>query len=287
MNSLTAFFRQALWLSVCIVPIPAGAFGVQTAGALMVGLAAFTVLGTLVPFFYFAVSRSGYGARWGKKRCAAHLESALSVCAILWLAFWLLPLAGVSLSTGMGIVASSVVGAVGLFAVMLLILAMDYAALMMYDRLERRSEAVRQWMALTFLIGWIPGTFAMAILLFALANVGNTLFFLVFMSGGMTWLLFFKIVLGLACFVFYLYFSLEGPRMQRMIQIVFTAVLWFFLIYTPLVISVQLPGAESWRVWADPAYLSVLPLLSELWSVGLACAGGRKITAWIYAAADA
>ena len=82
MHSIHAFLRQALWLSACIVPIPAGAFAMQTANMLLVSLLLFTALGTLVPFLYFGAQRTGYGAAYGKLRCAAHLECALSVFAV-------------------------------------------------------------------------------------------------------------------------------------------------------------------------------------------------------------
>ncbi len=286
MHSTHDFLKQALWLSVCIVPVPAGAFAVQTADALIWGLLIFTALSTLVPFFYFSMKKSGYNAEWGKRRCAVHLECALSVCGVLWLSLWALAAGGVSFSTGLGPVWSAFIGMVGLLLVTFLIFLMDYGVLALYRRLSCRGEAVTQWLTLSFLIGWIPGTLLTAYFLFALANVGSTVLFVIFMSGGMTWILFLKIVLGIMSIVFYLYFSLEEPRMRRIIQIIFTAFLWFFLLYVPLVISVQLPGFESWRTWADPAYLSVIPFVSELWSVGLACFAGRKITEWIYAAAE-
>lgn len=103
MHSIHAFLRQALWLSACIVPIPAGAFAMQTANMLLVSLLLFTALGTLVPFLYFGAQRTGYGAAYGKLRCAAHLECALSVFAVMWFSVWAEAANGSSLETGLGL----------------------------------------------------------------------------------------------------------------------------------------------------------------------------------------
>gem|GEM_PF-5644077 len=111
MHSIHAFLRQALWLSACIVPIPAGAFAMQTANMLLVSLLLFTALGTLVPFLYFGAQRTGYGAAYGKLRCAAHLECALSVFAVMWFSVWAEAANGSSLETGLGTAGSAAAGA--------------------------------------------------------------------------------------------------------------------------------------------------------------------------------
>ncbi len=286
MRSFHDFLRQALWLSVCIVPIPAGAFAVQTADMLIVSLLSFTALGTLVPFFYYAVQQRGYGAAWGKKRCAAHLECALSVFALLWLFVWSAAANGASLATGLGHIASGALGAAGMLLAMLLIFAMDEGALALYERLRVFGEERRWWLALSFLTGWVPGVVLAAVFALAAANIASPFLFLLFMAGGMTWVLFLKLLLGMMSFAFYLYFSLEGPRLFRMLRVVFSAAIWLLLLYAPLVLSVQIPGFGAWRTFLDPAYLSIFPFLSDLWTVGVAYLAGRKITDWIYAAAE-
>lgn len=286
MHSVHAFLRQALWLSACIVPIPAGAFAMQTANMLLVSLLLFTALGTLVPFLYFGAQRTGYGAACGKLRCAAHLECALSVFAVMWFSVWAEAANGSSLETGLGIAGSAAAGAAAMVVVMVLIFAMDALAMRVYGRLKEMREGVRQWLTLAFLTGWIPGVLLLTAGIFAAAGIGSTFLFVLFLAGGMTWLLYLKVLLGMMSFAFYLYFSLEGPRFLRTIQVIFSAALWLLLLYAPLVASVQIPGYGAWRTWADPAYLSIIPFLSDLWAVGLACLGGRKITRWIGDAAE-
>ncbi len=286
MHSLHDFLRQSLWLSVLIVPVPAGMFAVQTAHMLLVSLLTLTVLGTAVPFLYFSAQKRGWGAEDGKRRCAVHLECALSVFALLWLGLWSAAAEGAALETGLGPALSAAAGGTAMLLVMLVIFSLDRGVLALYRRLFSLGEARRQWLALSFLAGWIPGVILCAVFALALANAGSPFLFLLVMSGGMTWALYLKVFLGLMGIVFYLYFSAGGQRLRRVIQVVFTGALWLLALYAPLVLSVQIPGAGAWRVWADPAYLSIFPFLSDLWTVGLAYWAGRKITAWIYAAAE-
>lgn len=286
MHSLHDFLRQALWLSVCIVPVPAGAFAVQTADMLLVSLLVLAALGTLVPFLYFGAQRTGYGAAYGKRRCAVHLECALSVFLTLFLCVWAAAAGGASLETGLGHAGSAAAGGAGMLLLMLLIFAMDAAAMRLYDRLARGGEKRRQWLALSFFTGWIPGVLLLAAAVLAATGLGMTFLFVLFLAGALNWVLWLKIVTGMMSFAFYLYFSAEGTRTRRTIQVVFSAALWLLLLYAPLVASLQIPGSGAWRAWADPAYLSIVPFLSDLWAVGLAYLGGQKIAAWIYAAAE-
>lgn len=105
--------------------------------------------------------------------------------------------------------------------VMVLIFAMDALAMRVYGRLKEMHEGVRQWLTLAFLTGWIPGVLLLTAGIFAAAGIGSTFLFVLFLAGGMTWLLYLKVLLGMMSFAFYLYFSLEGPRFLRTIQVIF------------------------------------------------------------------
>ena len=54
------------------------------------------------------------------------------------------------------------------------------------------------------------------------------------------------------------------------------------LIYIPIIISLRLPMAGKWRAYADPAYISLFPVLSDLWSVGLSIIIGGYVVKWIF-----
>ena len=38
----------------------------------------------------------------------------------------------------------------------------------------------------------------------------------------------------------------------------------------------------EWRAYADPAYISLFPVLSDLWSVGLSMIIGGYVAKWIF-----
>ena len=65
-------------------------------------------------------------------------------------------------------------------------------------------------------------------------------------------------------------------------QVVFTALFYLMLIYIPIIISLRLPMAGEWRAYADPAYISLFPVLSDLWSVGLSMIIGGYVAKWIF-----
>lgn len=93
---------------------------------------------------------------------------------------------------------------------------------------------------------------------------------------------FLKIFLAMVSFAVYLYFALSGTKGRRATQVVFTALFYLMLIYIPIIISLRLPMAGEWRAYADPAYISLFPVLSDLWSVGLSMIIGGYVAKWIF-----
>lgn len=285
MSQVKDFWRQALWLSVCIVPIPAGAFAVHTPDALLVCVLSYTLLALLIPFFYFSVQRAGYGSVWGKKRCAVHLPVSSSLSVLFWMVLWF----GIGKEEAFWKAAGPVLGTAAFAALLVLLLAgmlrLDGAFLSLYERLKRRSRSLAEWLALAFFTGFLPSAAAAALLFFALARLDGGMVLVFYLSTGLTWILWAKIILAMMGISFYLYFSQEGPRLNRMIQVVFTAFFWLIFLYIPIVTSLRLDAVGAWRVYADPAYLSIAPWVSDLWLTGAAYWAGKKVTAWIAAAA--
>ncbi len=286
MNHIQKFWRHVLWLSVIIVPIPAGAFAVHTPDSLLACFLSYTLLALLVPFFYFSFQRSGYGAEWGSLRRGPHLVLTLSVLTVFWMALWFFIGREEALWKSIGMIPGTALFAVVLIAVNGVILRLDTAALVLYEKIRAAHGEAARWLALCFFTGFLPGTAVLMLLFFSLTRLDGGMVFVLYLSEGLTWILWLKIILAMMGIVFYLYFTLPGTRLTRMIQVVFTAFFWLICLYLPLVISLRIAGMSAWRVYADPAYLAIAPYLSDLWMTGIAYWAGRKVTAWICAAAD-
>ena len=94
---------------------------------------------------------------------------------------------------------------------------------------------------------------------------------------------FLKIFLAMASFAVLSVFLLcQGQKEDGQHQVVFTALFYLMLIYIPIIISLRLPMAGKWRAYADPAYISLFPVLSDLWSVGLSIIIGGYVVKWIF-----
>lgn len=284
MGKIHDFLRQALWMAVFVIPIPAGAFAVHSAASLLTGFASFALLAALVPVFYFTVQKAGFGAACGGRRGAVHLPVSLSASALFLLFSWFWLTEEEALWKSAGMIPVTALAVCVMAAVVVLMLALDYAFLRVYDCI--RGEKKRAWLALSFLLGLIPGTLLLSLLALSLSGIDRGAVFFLFITTGLTWVLFLKIILAMTGISLYLYFSVKGTRTRRMLQVFFTAVLWLILLYIPIVISLRLPAFGAWRTYFDPAYLSIAPFLSDLWLAGLAYLAGRKITDWIYSAAD-
>ncbi len=286
MTSFHDFFRQALWLSAVIVPIPAAAFSVHTPNAVMVSLLSFLILGMAVPFFYFLIRGRGYGAEYGQRRAAVHLICTFSVTAFFWEALWLLFPLEEKLHAAGGAAASLAAAAAVMTAAVVIILRLDYFFMRRYEALKAGGAEKRYWLALAFFTGAVPGSFLLAMLTYSVSGFNGTLFFVFFVTNGLTWALWMKTVIGLMSICFYLYFALPDEKMKRLVRTGFTGIFWFFLLYAPVVISARLTAVGPWRAWADPAYLAIFPYASDLWLTALALLAGRKVTDWIWQAAE-
>lgn len=281
------FFRQALWLSVLVIPIPAGAFAVHTPDSLAVSFLSFTLLSVLVPFFYFQTQKTGYGAEEGTRRSAVHLANAPALLSLFWVCVWFSLRAEEALwkeiaGTALGMAAFVAGVAVVFLACFAVILRADYALLHFYDKLSAKGETTKRILALSFFIGWIPGWLLGSLLFFSVTGLDRGLIFFFYMTTGMTWILYLKILLAMMGITFYLYFSETGSRGRRMLRVIFTALFWLMLLYLPLVTSLRLPSLGAWRAYADPSYLSICPFLSDLWLAAAAYLLGKRVVGWIY-----
>ena len=75
-------------------------------------------------------------------------------------------------------------------------------------------------------------------------------------------------------------FNFDDFMPYFLIQLIILAAV--FVIYIPIIISLRLPMAGEWRAYADPAYISLFPVLSDLWSVGLSMIIGGYVAKWIF-----
>lgn len=277
------FMRQALWLAVPIVPIPAGAFAVHTPEAILMGALCFSVLVLLIPFFYFLIQKNGFGREFGAARAGIHLVMGLAFLLLLWGFLWF----SVGAEERFWTAAGPVVGTVAAAAVLLvfhgLLLAADYGAAVLYHRLCEKSRAIAAWLALVFLTGLVPGVAIGGMLFLALTGLDQGMMFVFYVSTGLSWILFLKIGLAMMVIPLYLFATESGSQWKRSLQVIFTAFFWFICLYIPLVISLRLPVYGAWRTYADPSYLSIVPFLSDLWLMGIAYVGGKKVTEWIFA----
>lgn len=277
------FLIQLLWLMVFIVPWGIGGFAIHRAAALSIGMLLYWGTGLLVPVFFFLFQRKGYGEEWGAYRAAVHVPLWLSVICIEMTAFWnYLPTADQAFKD------HPIPVAVLLFAVMAVFVAvtigLDYLLLPLYQKLKEKGGLWASWLGSVFFCGVLPGTAITAFM--GLYTVGGmrldpfTAGF--FLMEIFSFVFYGKVLLAMMTFGTFLFFSLEGTKGRRMTQVVFTAIFWIMLVYIPFVISLHLPGTGTWRAYMDPSYLSVFPILSDLWMCGLAILAGEKITAWIF-----
>lgn len=277
------FMRQALWLAVPIVPIPAGAFAVHSPEAILIGALCFSVLVLLVPFFYFLIQKNGFGTEFGAARAGIHLVMGLSLLLLLWGFLWFSVGAEERFWTAAGPVAGTAAAAVVLLVFHSLLLAADYGAAGLYRRLSAQNRKLRAWLALVFLTGLVPGVAIGGMLFLALTGLDQGMMFVFYVSTGLSWILFLKIALAMMAIPLYLFSTESGSPWKRSLQVIFTAFFWFICLYIPLVISLRLPVYGAWRAYADPSYLSIVPFLSDLWLMGIAYFGGKTVTEWIFA----
>ncbi len=277
------FMRQILWLSIPIVPIPAGAFAVHTPQAILIGCLCYSALLLIIPFFYFLIQKHGYGAELGTRRAGIHLVMGMALLLLFWGFLWF----SVGAEETFWTTAGTVIGTAAAACVMLvfngLVLAADYGAARLYGRILEKSRRLASWLGLSFLTGLIPGVAIAGMLFLSFTGLDQGMMFVFYVSTGLSWILFLKIALAMISIPLYVFATESGSQWKRSLQVIFTAFFWLICLYIPLIISLRLPVYGAWRAYADPSYLSIVPFLSDLWLMGVAYVAGKKVTEWIFA----
>ena len=232
---------------------------------------------------FYLVQKKGWGSELGGLRGAVHGPVWISLVIVEMVVFWnYLPSIDRIWKT------SPVPAAAASFLVLsffvILAFFLDRWISLIYVRLKQKNTLAARWLGSAFFIGLIPGTAMISFLGLYYAG-GMRLdpftasFFLMEIFG---FVFYGKILLAMMTFGVFLFLSLEGPRGERAVTSVFSAIFWLFLLFIPVVVSSRITGSGLWRAYLDPSYLSVFPYLSDLWLTGLALMGARRLTAWIF-----
>lgn len=275
--------KQLLWLLALTIPWGLGGFVVHTAFSLSLGTIVYWAAGLLVPLIFYLVQKKGWGSELGGLRGAVHGPVWISLVIVEMVVFWnYLPSIDRIWKT------SSVPAAAASFLVLsffvILAFFLDRWISLIYIRLKEKNTLAARWLGSAFFSGLIPGTAMISFLGLYYAG-GMRLdpftasFFLMEIFG---FVFYGKILLAMMTFGVFLFLSLEGPRGERAVTSVFSAIFWLFLLFIPVVVSSRITGSGLWRAYLDPSYLSVFPYLSDLWLTGLALMGARRLTAWIF-----
>ncbi len=277
------FWLQLLWLAAVTVPWGIGGFLVHKAQTLMMGLAAYWLLGLLVPLVYFLVQQKGYGSEWGSWRAAAHGPVWISLSILQLVIFWnYLPVIDGGFKENPAGVGAFV------FAILLFFVAaalfLDYGLCHVYEKLAEKKPLYKLWAGTMFFSGLIPGTAIVSFLgLYYAGGMRLDAFTAgLFLLEIFSYVFYGKIFLGMVTFGTYVFAAQDGRKGKRLTLAAFSGIFWLMLLYVPFVISVNLPGNPSWRAYLDPSYLSVVPLVSDLWLCGLALLAGKQVTEWIF-----
>ena len=236
-----------------------------------------------MPLIFYLVQKKGWGSELGGLRGAVHGPVWISLVIIEMVVFWnYLPSIDRIWKT------SPVPAAAASFLVLsffvILAFFLDRWLSLIYVRLKEKNTLAARWLGSAFFSGLIPGTAMISFLGLYYAG-GMRLdpftasFFLMEIFG---FVFYGKILLAMMTFGVFLFLSLEGPRGERAVTSVFSAIFWLFLLFIPVVVSSRITGSGLWRAYLDPSYLSVFPYLSDLWLTGLALMGARRLTAWIF-----
>lgn len=265
------------------IPWGLGGFVVHTAFSLSLGTIVYWAAGLLVPLIFYLVQKKGWGSELGGLRGAVHGPVWISLVIVEMVVFWnYLPSIDRIWKT------SPVPAAAASFLVLsffvILAFFLDRWISLIYVRLKEKNTLAARWLGSAFFSGLIPGTAMISFLGLYYAG-GMRLdpftasFFLMEIFG---FVFYGKILLAMMTFGIFLFLSLEGPRGERAVTSVFSAIFWLFLLFIPVVVSSRITGSGLWRAYLDPSYLSVFPYLSDLWLTGLALMGARRLTAWIF-----
>lgn len=282
MTNRKEWLMQLLWLSVPVIPWMTAGWIVHSYSAIAAGVGLYWLTGFLVPLIYFLVQRKGPGTEYGGARSLVHF--------FLWPAFTALE-AGIWMNVLLPMdhwwKVSPAGTAAGIFfltwALLLLAVAGDYGAVILYDRLRKR-RLVSQWLGSAFLIGIVPGALVAAI--YAGAHLNGLMldpFSLMMLVGEIVSIAFYlKIVLAMVVFGTFLFLTAEGSKAKRAVQTVFTAVFWLFLYFAPSILASRAAVVQGGSIGAYASLLTMLPLLSDLWLAGLSVWGGDRVSKWIF-----
>lgn len=275
--------KQLLWLLALTIPWGLGGFVVHTAFSLSLGTIVYWVAGLLVPLIFYLVQKKGWGSELGGLRGAVHGPVWISLVIVEMVVFWnYLPSIDRIWKTSPVPAAAASVLVLSFFVILAFFL--DRWLSLIYVRLKEKNTLAARWLGSAFFSGLIPGTAMISFLGLYYAG-GMRLdpftasFFLMEIFG---FVFYGKILLAMMTFGVFLFLSLEGPRGERAVTSVFSAIFWLFLLFIPVVVSSRITGSGLWRAYLDPSYLSVFPYLSDLWLTGLALMGARRLTAWIF-----
>lgn len=275
--------KQLLWLLALTIPWGLGGFVVHTAFSLSLGTIVYWAAGLLVPLIFYLVQKKGWGSELGGLRGAVHGPVWISLVIIEMVVFWnYLPSIDRIWKTSPVPAAAAAFLVLSFFVILAFFL--DRWLSLIYVRLKEKNTLAARWLGSAFFSGLIPGTAMISFLGLYYAG-GMRLdpftasFFLMEIFG---FVFYGKILLAMMTFGVFLFLSLEGPRGERAVTSVFSAIFWLFLLFIPVVVSSRITGSGLWRAYLDPSYLSVFPYLSDLWLTGLALMGARRLTAWIF-----
>ena len=275
--------KQLLWLLALTIPWGLGGFVVHTAFSLSLGTIVYWAAGLLVPLIFYLVQKKGWGSELGGYRSAVHGPVWISLVIVEMVVFWnYLPSIDRIWKTSPVPAAAAAFLVLSFFVILAFFL--DRWISLIYVRLKEKNTLAARWLGSAFFSGLIPGTAMISFLGLYYAG-GMRLdpftasFFLMEIFG---FVFYGKILLAMMTFGVFLFLSLEGPRGERAVTSVFSAIFWLFLLFIPVVVSSRITGSGLWRAYLDPSYLSVFPYLSDLWLTGLALMGARRLTAWIF-----
>lgn len=275
--------KQMLWLLALTIPWGLGGFVVHTAFSLSLGTIVYWAAGLLVPLIFYLVQKKGWGSELGGYRSAVHGPVWISLVIVEMVVFWnYLPSIDRIWKTSPVLAAAASFLVLSFFVILAFFL--DRWISLIYVRLKEKSTLAARWLGSAFFSGLIPGTAMISFLGLYYAG-GMRLdpftasFFLMEIFG---FVFYGKILLAMMTFGVFLFLSLEGPRGERAVTSVFSAIFWLFLLFIPVVVSSRITGSGLWRAYLDPSYLSVFPYLSDLWLTGLALMGARRLTACIF-----
>lgn len=275
--------KQLLWLLALTIPWGLGGFVVHTAFSLSLGTIVYWAAGLLVPLIFYLVQKKGWGSELGGLRGAVHGPVWISLVIVEMVVFWnYLP--SIDRIWKISPVPAAAASFLVLSFFVILAFFLDRWISLIYVRLKEKNTLAARWLGSAFFSGLIPGTAMISFLGLYYAG-GMRLdpftasFFLMEIFG---FVFYGKILLAMMTFGVFLFLSLEGPRGERAVTSVFSAIFWLFLLFIPVVVSSRITGSGLWRAYLDPSYLSVFPYLSDLWLTGLALMGARRLTAWIF-----